>query len=182
MNLKHLLAAATLALGLSGISQAALLDGQTVNYQYYYPGLGNPYGNSSNGDYVVGAGVEVANIADGMGTLDLSDSNIYVDYTNSSGWNPAAFNGFIITDIFNSIADFTGVTINAATNLVGFDLSRITFDGNHIWVNWQGLSFDANTVVSLDINGGEVPEPESLALLGLGVLIMVGSLKKRKTA
>lgn len=182
MKTRHFLAAVTLALGLSGISQAALLDGKTVNYQYYFPGLGSPYGNAANGDYVVGAGVEVSNIADGRGTLDISDSNLYIDYANASSWVGAAFNGFVITDILNDISDFTGVTINAATNLVGFDLSRISFDNNQIWVNWQGLSFDANTIVSLDLQGGQVPEPESLALFGLGVIALVGSLKKRKTA
>jgi hypothetical protein len=164
------LAACVAVLGALPAQASPLMLGQTVEYQYFFPNLSSPYGNASNGNYVVGAGVEVANVADGRATLDISDTNLYIDYLNSSGWNPASFNGFRITDIFGTIPSFTGVTINAATNMVGFDASRITFDADHIWVNWQGLNFNADTVVSLDVNGGSVPDAGStLLLLGMGL-------------
>ena len=55
--------------------------------------------------------------------------------------------------------------------MVGFDASRVTFDADNIWVNWQGLAFDENTIVSLDITGSAaVPEPGTLSLLVLGLL------------
>ena len=174
--------AATGLVGSVSTAQAApLLLGQTVEYQYLFNTINTNYGNAANGNYVVGAGVEVNNIADGRGTLDISDTNLFVDYANASSWNGAAFNGFRITDINGTIPGFTGVTINAATNLVGFDASRISFDADHIWVNWQGLAFNANTVVSLDLQGAAaVPEPTSMLLLGSGLAFVARRRRQRR--
>lgn len=78
-----------------------------------------------------------------------------------------------------TIPDFTSVAINAATNMAGFDASRITFDANNIWVNWQGLPYDTNTIVSLDVNGGsDVPEPSTMLLVGLGAVAILASRRR----
>lgn len=69
---------------LSSNANAVLLDGATINYQYYYPNSGSPYAGADNGNKVVGAGIEVSNIADSTGTIDISDTNIFVDFTTSS--------------------------------------------------------------------------------------------------
>jgi hypothetical protein len=163
-------------------ANAALLDGETVSYQYYYPNQTSPYSNAANGNYLVGAGVEVSNIADGRGTLDISDTNLYIDYANQSSWNSSAFNGFKIKDVFNSIADFTSISINAVTNMVGFDLSRITVLADEIWVNWEGLSFNSNTIVSLDINSAPnaVPVPAALFMFAPALLGFLGLRRKAK--
>jgi len=164
---------------MSGNASATLFDGQTVNYQYYFPVLSNPYPSADNGNKVVGPGIEVNNIADDLGTLDISDTNLLISFNNYSSWVPATFNGFEITDILATIPDFTSVLINPATNMAGFDSSRITFDADHIWVNWQGLGFDKATVVSLDVTGSStVPEPSTLLLLGAG-LAGVGIVRRR---
>lgn len=174
------LAMVILAIGLLAPAPAdagLILDGQTVTYQYFFPDLSSPYGNADNGDKLVGPGVEVSNVADNVATMDISDTNLYVDYTVSTSWNPAVFNGFRITDTFGTIPDFTAVLINPVTNLVGFDSSRISFDADNIWVNWQGLAFNPNTVVSLDLQAA--PEPGTLALMALG-LFGVGTLRSKK--
>ncbi len=161
---------------------AALLDGETVTYQYYFPSTTSPYSNAANGDYVVGAGVEISNVADNQATLDISDTNLYIDYSNSSTWATSAFNGFTLTDTFDNIAAFTSVSINAATNLVGFDLSRISLLDNVISVNWQGLSFNENTVLSLDINSpSQVPVPAAAFLFAPALLGFLGLRRKAKT-
>jgi hypothetical protein len=160
---------------------APLLLGETVRYQFLFPCITCDYANAANGNYLVGAGVEVPNIVDARGTLDISNENLYFDFASGGSFNPAAFNGFRITDIFGLIPSFTMVSINAATNMAGFDASRITFDADNIWVNWTGLSFTADTVVSLDLQGGSqtVPDPgSSLLLLGLG-LVGLKAWKKR---
>lgn len=162
-------------------TSSALMLGNTVQYQYLYPTINSNYNNASNGNYLVGPGIEVANIADGTGTVDISDTNILADFNRSTYWFNSSFNGFRITDIFGAISAFTSVTINPITNMAGFDASRITFDADHIWVNWRGLGFDANTIVSLDVNGSApVPEPSTLLLLGSGILGLVYARKRFK--
>lgn len=175
--------AAAAAATLSSNANAVLLDGATITYQYYYPNSGSPYAGADNGNKVVGAGIEVSNIADSTGTIDISDTNIFVDFTTSTSWNGAAFNGWVITDVFNTIGAFTSVTINGATNMVGFSAANVSWTADSITVNWQGLSFDPNTVVSLDINGagGAVPEPTTWAMMVAGIAMVGGALRTRKS-
>jgi hypothetical protein len=153
---------------ISTTTHAAFLDGKTVEFQYLYPDINSEYTNSGvpQDNFVVGAGTEYFGF---FFNTDFSDSNILINYNVSGEWQSTSFNGFRVTDILGAIDSITSVTINPATNLTGLDLSDIIFDDDHIWVNWAGLSVDTDTIVSLDIQGGpSVPEPASLALLGLG--------------
>jgi Ca2+-binding RTX toxin-like protein len=72
---------------------------------------------------------------------------------------PTIHNGIAI-DLLSG-GTFQSVTIDPATNMVGFDSSRISFTSNEIQVDWQNLSFDSTTldsptIVKLDINVGNV--------------------------
>lgn len=156
-----------LATGISSAAGAQSFDGATLNYQYYYD---TPYADASNGSFAVGPGVEVPNVADGVATLDVSGSNILVDYTQTSIWGGSAFNGWILSDQTDNLAAILGVTIDPSTNLPGFSLSNISFTDNSITVDWRGLSFTDATVVSLNVSfgGAAVPEPSTWAMMLLG--------------
>ena len=170
-------------LGFATSAQATLLDGKTVKYQYLYPNSSSVYNGGTNGNYLVGPGTEISDIfCCGYASLDISDANLFVAFRNSATFSATSFNGFQISDVFNMIDDFTSVTINGATNMGGLDSSRITFDANNIYVNWQGLSFNPDTTVSIDVNGGmtSVPEPGTIALLGMG-LMGLAFLRRRKS-
>jgi len=160
------------------VASATLMDGHTVRYEYFYPNLSTLLEDADNGDKLVGPGIEVSDIALDNGTMDISDTNIYVDFdppSGSGGWSAAVFNGFVITDINGTIPDFTGVTINPETNMGGLIASHISFDADHIWVNWRHRMFYPDTVVSLDVT----PEPATLSLLALGGLAVLRRRRRR---
>lgn len=172
--IKTVVAAGFLAASLG--ANAALLEGETVNFTYLFPSQGQTYQDLGNA--VVGAGTEFTNFY--YFNLDVSDTSITAqNFVFGSTWSGTAFNGFVIRDVNNAVT-FNSVAVNALTNMAGLDSSRISFDAHNIFVNWQGLSFDTNTIVKLDLNGTgvSVPEPAGLALFGLGLAGLL--LRRRK--
>lgn len=151
--------------------------GLTIQVDYYYPNLSTLFDTANA---VVGPGVELSGFPTGdpRTNIDLSDTNIYITYNSSSWWNTAGFNGVHFYDLAGAGGGIISVTINPVTNMAGLDASRISFDANNIWVNWQGLGFwgntgddDIDTVVSLDITFGDaVPEPATWLTLPAGLL------------
>jgi len=101
----------------------------------------------------------------GIYTLTVNDSTILLDAHCGDGcsWAGNAFNGPVISDLSNS--PITDVSIDASSTYAGFDASRLTFDGSHVYMNLQGL--DANGILQLDLTS--VPEPGTLGLLGVSL-------------
>lgn len=166
---------------LAPMAAQAQLAGKTVQVEYLFPDASTVFnGNSVN--VVVGPGVELAGfpVGDPRTNVDLSNSNILVTYNSLGTWTSTSFNGLHFFDVFSGIDAFTAVLINPATNMVGLDASRISFDADNIYVNWQGLSFDEHTVVSLDVNGmAAVPEPATVGLMATG-LLGLGAVARRR--
>jgi|GEM_PF-4064248 len=176
-SMKHLLAVAALAATSFG-AQAGYL-GNTVEARAYFPAL--PPGSTTGGgpvNAVVGAGVE---FTDGMFTpffgpsFDFADTTITITHA-ATGHSNATFNGYGFFDIFAGIDDIVGVDIlSDSTGFFSGDPGRITFNTNTVFVNFQSLSFSGNTTPQIVLgvrfaNGGNVPEPGSLALVGLALL------------
>ena len=93
------------------------------------------------------------------------------DFTTTS------FNGVHLFDGNNSIASFTAATIGSLNNF-GFDASRISFDADNVYLNFQGLGFDNSSNLTINITGG-VPEPTTWALM-IGGFGMVGAAMRRR--
>ena len=172
--MKKWIAAAVLAGSAVSGAVAAPLMGSALNYSYFYPVLGTSYGGTpdANGNFTVGPGKEIHTLTDSIGSLDVTADQIIVEFSGSSALGPAVFNGWVLTDIAGSIDRFASVTLDAATNMIGLDASRLSFTDDTITLNWQGLSFDAATQVVLNVSTSPfpAPEPASLPLLGVALL------------
>ena len=161
--------------------QAGML-GATVNWQGYF--FGGPSGPGTFGTFVANGtigGVYLINGPSGQAIYGIAvgDNTVTFDYSvdvwGSAPWNPSPLS--LAPTIYNGVAlDFSGtsltsVSIDPATNMVGFDSSRISFTSGQIQVDWQNLSFTPSTIVRLDVTS--VPEPSAILLLGLGLAGLV---------
>ncbi len=172
--------AAWFSLG-TGVAQAGLFDGQTVNYQYYFPDLTTPYSTAGNGNYLVNSSVEVSNVVDGYGTIDFSGNSFVISFIHGSSFSLAPFNGFIISDIFSAMDSFTSFNVIANTGVLG--TPSLSFDADHLYVNWQGLNFGGGNLVftvNSDTTITPVPEPETHAMLIVGLGLMGYTVRRRR--
>ncbi|MFT3685978.1 MAG: hypothetical protein QM783_13835 [Phycisphaerales bacterium] len=142
--------------------------GATLNYAYYFPDSSTVYEGAAN--YTVTSSVEVAGVL-GTGTVDLTDSQCIIHFQYDGGFfTPSDFNGIIWSDLTNNLPAITGVTVDPATNWVGFDASRVSWTADSFSVNLQGLNTNSQWTIVLNV---ATPTPGAAAVLGLGGLASV---------
>ena len=179
------LSAATAALALAAIAgpsaAAGLFDGKTLQVSYLYPDTGSAFRGP---DDIIGGGPAVTwNIGSSM-SVTLAGNTVTAVDTCYVGciFDPVTFNGLRLTDTYGVLAPITGVSINAASNFPAFDLSRVTFDSDNVYLNFQGLTFETNPAVfAVDVqtSGGAIPEPSTWALLLAGFGLAGLGLRRR---
>ena len=178
-----LIGATLLVFGVVGQAGAILLEGNDIGFEWLFnstPYVSGDPTQTPPGAYPVGASVEIPNaVGNDTTQIDLSDTNIAVAWLGTFG--SATFYGPHFFDTSAQIDPFTSVSINPETNVSGFDISRISFDEDNIWINLQGLTGGTSDVdyKSVSLNLHSVPEPTTLLLLGIGLIGLAG-LRRRK--
>jgi len=160
-----------------GVSPAnAAIEGDSVNASYYFPTSSALY--ADDGNAIVGSGVEFLSSTATVYPfdyfdIDLSNSGITVTYTKNSGWTGSvAFNGFELTNLTKS---FDTLTFVSSTNPF-FGAGNFSSSGNKADFNWQGLTFVPGDVINISA----VPEPETHAMLLVGLGLMGFVVRHRK--
>jgi hypothetical protein len=111
-----------------------------------------------------------------VGTSSISYKSTGFEFDNFCCFGDGAFNGFDFTGLtFQGGSSLTGFTLT--TDLAGLTTSNVTFGPSFIAINLANIP--VNGEFTLNLLTSNVPEPSSLAMLGIGMFTLVGlSLKK----
>lgn len=179
------LMALTLALCGTAASAGPVLVG-TVTDSYLYPTSSSVFATST---ITVGTPVTCpgsdpicAPFAE-PATLSASGLTLSVEEDAGSSYNPASFNGIQFSNlVFSDGSHLTGFTLD--TDLAGLTASDISFTGNSIEYNAQGLVFSgAPYHITLGlITSSSVPEPASWAFMLAGFGMLGGAMRTQRKA
>lgn len=168
------LGAVAIGLGVSSVNvapaQAVSFLNQTVQADVLFPDTNTVI--ESLGSQVIGPGGATFSSSAALVDAFVTSTNITFTNRTDNSFISADFAGFRFLDALGTISPITGVTL-ASSNFPGFDASRITFDSDRIFVNFQGLPTVAvGDTISLDVQfaSANIPTPALLpGLIGMGV-------------
>jgi hypothetical protein len=168
------IAAALIAACVAPACAHAGLLGSQVTGTEYFPDLSTVFAGPA-GPVTVGPGIEFPSGALATdGNIDISNTQILWQPTQSLTYLPGAFNGFKLT--FAGAPTITSVTLDGATTLVPVGFS---FTGSEVLFNLEGLTATIGEATIFDVQTAAAAEPASLALLGMGLVGLAVACRRR---
>ncbi len=117
-------------------------------------------------------------------SIDAGVDYLAIDFDNAGfGRFATAFqNTYVFSFTVPTALQITDVLIDPSTNL-GLTPNRVTFEGNELFVNVQGLFFNPNSFARVNLNGTITPKPVPTPsfVLGLSIAALGGAMLKRHT-
>jgi hypothetical protein len=157
-------------------AQATFSTGNAVELTYLYPNLNTAYPGAGP-ITIAGPADSVSNFA-GILNIHFTDTSILMTLTVNAGINPVAFDGLRFTDIHKTLS-FSGLALDVgATNYAEFDASRISHQGDSIFINLVGLH--GLTGQRILLSASPVPEPGNWALMFGGLALLGGVARRRR--
>ncbi|MDB5366582.1 MAG: hypothetical protein JWM77_2509 [Rhodospirillales bacterium] len=169
---------------LAATSAQAGLIGKSFSAAYSFPNDSTVYCCAPFGPptFTVGAAAETTGLVEGVTQIlvDFGDNDLRLTLTtvlSAPTWNNTLFNGPIFSLLGGGSIGVGPASVNPATTLAGFDLSRVLLDAGRIGINWAGLSYHSGDVVAIDF--GQIPEPASIVVLAMAVAGLLAARRAR---
>ena len=174
-------------LGVTSPSDAsAVILGHTLRVDWWIPTAGTSF--FSTAVVVTDPGVEIPEVGNGVGAIDIGNGFITVENT-TRGWAGFPFNGFAFTDVLGTIPDFTSLALVSVGGFAPPISPGLSFTADRLAVNFtptgdDNAADDIGQLYTFAFTTGDtsapIPEPTSIVLVASGVLGIAGARRWRQ--
>ena len=86
--------------------------------------------------------------------IDLEGRSVLYDFSNvaeSGVFPPAEIEGFVITDVFQSVAEIRSASLDRSVSSIELGDDALSFDSHSVSLNLAGVAFEPGTFVKVDL-------------------------------